>query len=142
LFYEIIDKPISMVRNVLRCLGIEKQGENMDNDPIEKYLPLSESTYYILLVLIEPIYGYEVMQKVETLTNGEVIIGPGTLYGAFSTLEKEGLIELIRVEDRRKFYMLTEKGRKTLKAQMGRLKLMTQSARQILVETRDPLLMM
>ena len=121
---------------------MEQKGENMENIQIEKYLPLSESTYYIMLVLIEPIYGYEVMQKVETLTNGEVIIGPGTLYGAFSTLEKEGLIELIRVEDRRKFYMLTEKGRTTLKAQMGRLKLMTQSARQILLETRHPLLMM
>ncbi len=109
---------------------------------IEKYLPLSESTYYIMLVLVNPIHGYGVMQKVETLTDGEVSIGPGTLYGAFSTLEKEDLIEMVREEDRRKYYTLTEKGRETLRAQLMRLKIMTQSARQTMIESRDSLLAM
>ena len=49
----------------------------------ENYLPLSESTYYIMLMLTEPLHGYGVMQKVETMTGGKVVIGPGTLYGAF-----------------------------------------------------------
>ena len=113
---------------------------NVEN--IEKYLPLSESTYYIMLVLVEPIHGYGIMQKVEELTNGEVSIGPGTLYGAFSTLEKERLIEMIKEEDRRKYYMLTEKGRETLRAQLLRLKIMTQSARQVMIETNDSLLIL
>lgn len=113
----------------------------MDDDlSIEKYLPLSESTFYIMLILVKPIHGYGLMQKVEALTGGEVTIGPGTLYGAFSTLEKEDLISMVRVEDRRKFYVLTDKGRATLKAQMKRLKIMTQSARWILAESRDSLL--
>ena len=56
---------------------------------ITKYLPLSEATYYILLSLVEPLHGYGVMQKVETTSSGTVSIGPGTLYGAFTTLEKE-----------------------------------------------------
>ena len=107
---------------------------------IEKYLPLSESTYYIMLVLVQPIHGYGIMQKVESLTNGEVSIGPGTLYGAFSTLEKEGLISMVRVEDRRKYYVLTEKGRATLRAQIKRLKIMTQCARQIMAESQDSIL--
>ena len=107
---------------------------------IEKYLPLSESTYYIMLVLVQPIHGYGIMQKVESLTNGEVSIGPGTLYGAFSTLEKEGLISMVRVEDRRKYYVLTEKGRTTLRAQIKRLKIMTQCARQIMAESQDSIL--
>ena len=107
---------------------------------IEKYLPLSESTYYIMLVLVQPIHGYGIMQKVESLTNGEVSIGPGTLYGAFSTLEKEGLISMVREEDRRKYYVLTEKGRTTLRAQIKRLKIMTQCARQIMAESQDSIL--
>jgi len=111
-----------------------------NEETIEKYLPLSESTYYIMLVLVKPIHGYGIMQKVEALTNGAVTIGPGTLYGAFSTLEKEGLISMVRAEDRRKYYVLTEKGRAALRAQIIRLKIMTQSARQIMAESRDSLL--
>ena len=111
-----------------------------NKETIEKYLPLSESTYYIMLVLVQPIHGYGIMQKVESLTNGEVSIGPGTLYGAFSTLEKEGLISMVRVEDRRKYYVLTEKGRTTLRAQIKRLKIMTQCARQIMAESQDSIL--
>ena len=107
---------------------------NKENN-IEKYLPLSESTYYIMLMLVEPMHGYGLMQEVEALTGGKVSIGPGTLYGAFSTLEKEGLIVLDRVEDRRKFYALTEKGRSTLNAQIRRLQLMSQSAQQVLAKS-------
>ena len=66
---------------------------------ISKYLPLSEATYYILLALVEPLHGYGVMQKVEAMSDESVRIGPGTLYGAFTTLEKEGLISLVKEED-------------------------------------------
>ena len=48
-----------------------------------KYLPLTESTAYILLALSEPLHGYGVMQKVEHISEGTVRIGAGTLYGAF-----------------------------------------------------------
>jgi DNA-binding PadR family transcriptional regulator len=106
----------------------------LNENNIEKYLPLSESTYYIMLMLLEPLHGYGLMQKVEAMTNGEVSIGPGTLYGAFSTLEKEELIAMVRVEDRRKYYVLTDKGRAALSAQIKRLRLMTQSAKQVLVD--------
>ena len=61
-------------------------------DKIQRHLPLTEPTYYILLSLTEPLHGYAVMQKVEQLSNGAVSVGPGTLYGALSTLEKDGLI--------------------------------------------------
>ncbi len=111
-----------------------------NEETIEKYLPLSESTYYIMLVLVKPIHGYGIMQKVESLTNGEVSIGPGTLYGAFTTLEKEGLISMVREEERRKYYVLTEKGRAILRAQIMRLKIMTQCARQIMAESQDSIL--
>jgi DNA-binding PadR family transcriptional regulator len=93
---------------------------------IQKYLPLTEATYYILLTLRDPLHGYAVMQQVQEMSNGLVEIGPGTLYGAFSNLEKEGLIEMVKHENRRKSYLLTTKGKRTLLAQIQRLQIMTQ----------------
>ena len=92
-------------------------------DP-EKYLPLTESTYYILLALAEPLHGYGVMQKVETMSEGTVRIGPGTLYGAFSTLESEGLIVKVDEVDRRKSYRATEKGKSVLKEHIRRCEIL------------------
>ena len=107
-----------------------------DNN-VEKYLPLRESTYYIMLMLVEPLHGYGVMQEVETMTGGTVVIGPGTLYGAFSTLEKENLIAMVRMEARRKFYILTDKGRAVLRCQIERLEMMTHNGRQVLARLGD-----
>lgn len=98
---------------------------------IDKYLPLTESTYYILLALVEPLHGYGVMQNVETLSENTVKVGPGTLYGAFQTLEKEALIVKVGEEDRRKIYTLTEKGREVLKRQIDRLAIMLRSGSSV-----------
>jgi DNA-binding PadR family transcriptional regulator len=92
-----------------------------------KILPLSEATYYILVALDEPLHGYAIMQKVEAISEGNVFIGPGTLYGAFSTLEKQGLIEKVKEEDRRKSYALTERGREVLAEQLRRLQIMVRN---------------
>jgi DNA-binding PadR family transcriptional regulator len=89
-----------------------------------KYLPLPEATYYILVALDEPLHGYAIMQKVEAMSEGTVVIGPGTLYGAFSTLEKQGLIAMVKEEARRKYYALTERGREVLAEQLRRLQIM------------------
>lgn len=94
---------------------------------IEKYLPLTEATYYIMLALVEPLHGYGVMQKVDEISKGIVKVGPGTLYGAFNTLEKEGLITKVREEERRKSYTLTAKGRVVLAVQIERLEIMSKN---------------
>ena len=99
----------------------------MVRDDINKYLPLTESTYYIMLTLIEPLHGYAVMQKVEEISKGTVKVGPGTLYGAFIALEKEGLIVKVKEENRRKSYVLTPKGKKVLINQIERLEIMTRN---------------
>jgi DNA-binding PadR family transcriptional regulator len=96
-------------------------------DIVEKYLPLTESTYYILLALVNPLHGYGVMQKVEAMSEGAVKIGPGTLYGAFQALEKEGLIVKTGEEERRKIYALTPKGREVLGKQVERLRIMVRN---------------
>ena len=90
----------------------------------KKYLPLTESTAYTLLALTEPLHGYGVMQKVESMSNSTVKIGPGTLYGAFTTLEREGLIVKVDEADRRKIYTLTDKGRQVLKEHIRRAEIM------------------
>ena len=96
-----------------------------DPSKFHKYLPLTETTYYILLALIEPRHGYVVMQKVREMSRGSVEVGPGTLYGAFSKLLKEDFIRIVREDHRRKTYTLTEKGKALLREQIGRLEIMT-----------------
>jgi DNA-binding PadR family transcriptional regulator len=93
-------------------------------DPILKYLPLSETTAYTLLSLAVPLHGDGIMQKVEEISQGTVKLGPGTLYGAFSTLESEGLIVKVGEADRRKTYTLTEKGRQVIKEHIRRCEIM------------------
>ncbi|MHB8132613.1 MAG: PadR family transcriptional regulator [Anaerolineaceae bacterium] len=100
-------------------------------DDYSKYLPLSESTFYILLALVEPLHGYGIMQKVESLSNGMVKIGPGTLYGAFTTLEKEKLITKVSEIDRRKTYSLTSKGKTVLSRQIERIEMMVNHGVQV-----------
>ena len=99
----------------------------MVRDDINKYLPLTESTYYIMLTLIEPLHGYAVMQKVDEISKGTVKVGPGTLYGAFTALEKEKLIVKVKEEKRRKSYVLTPKGKNVLLNQIKRLEIMTRN---------------
>jgi DNA-binding PadR family transcriptional regulator len=100
-------------------------------DRIAGHLPLTEPTYYILLALTEALHGYAVMQKVEQLSHGAVIVGPGTLYGAFSTLERDGLIVKVAEVERRKSYALTALGRQVLLAQIGRLQIMVRRGGEV-----------
>ena len=99
-----------------------------------KYLPLSEASFYMLAALHEPSHGYAIMRKVEEMSGGAVTIGPGTMYGAFATLEKQQLIVKVAEQERRKVYALTELGRQVLAAQVRRLEIMVTSARAALGE--------
>jgi DNA-binding PadR family transcriptional regulator len=97
---------------------------------LNRYLPLTESTYYIMLALSRPLHGYAVMQRVAELSRGTVAVGPGTLYGAFVTLEKQRLIEKVGEEGRRKIYTLTALGSRVLAAHTERLRTMTRAGSQ------------
>jgi Predicted transcriptional regulators len=88
----------------------------------DKNLPLTETTYYILLALLEPSHGYLIMQKIEELSSEQVKIAAGTLYGAIENLQKQKLIESVKSDDsRRKVYVITEKGREILKLDYERM---------------------
>lgn len=93
---------------------------------VSKYLPLTETTYYILVALLEPGHGYYIMKKVEELSNGKVRIAAGTMYGATDNLLKQKLIEAVPSEDkRRKTYVITELGKEVLHSEAERLRFLT-----------------
>lgn len=88
----------------------------------EKHLPLTETTYYILLALLEPSHGYAVMQRVEELSQGQVRIAAGTMYGALENLVRQKLIApAASADQRRKTYVLTDAGRNVLQLDCERM---------------------
>ncbi|MEY8391363.1 PadR family transcriptional regulator [Lachnospiraceae bacterium] len=96
---------------------------------LSSYLPLTETTWYILIALTEPGHGYYIMQKVETLSRGTVRIAAGTMYGAIEHLLKQKFIKSIKSEDkRRKVYQITELGTEVLKLEAERLRHLVQVA--------------
>lgn len=106
---------------------------------INQYLPLTETTYYIMLSLIEPQHGYGIMQQVKQLSNGKVVLAPGTLYGALSNLKKQKLINLI-IEDtqnRRKVYKLTDLGHEVLSMEYQRMQTLVSISKSMLEKEKD-----
>lgn len=88
-----------------------------------KNLPLTETVYYILLSLFEPAHGYLIMKKVEELSNDEVRMAAGTLYGAIENLLKLKYIKPVESEDkRRKVYVITKEGKNILLLDYERMK--------------------
>lgn len=93
------------------------------NERIKKiYVPMTETSFYILFCLREESHGYGIVQKVEELTEAEVSLSPGTLYGSLSKMEKDGLIRFVRQEEKRKIYKITEEGEEILKIEINRIK--------------------
>lgn len=104
------------------------------NTKARKYIPLTEATYYILLSLVKPMHGYGIMQMVEEMTNGEVKLGPGTLYGNTTKLLKEKLIVEVASTDRKKCYELTPLGKEVLELEYNRLQRSVRNGNSILGE--------
>ena len=94
----------------------------MDAHTKKVYVPMTETAFYILYCLREENHGYGIVQTVETLTDGEVRLAPGTMYGSLSKMEKDGVIRFVREEDKRKLYVITDLGRQVLKLEMKRIR--------------------
>ena len=95
---------------------------------------LTEATYYILLSLYRPRHGYGIMQQTEELSGGRVRLAAGTLYGALNTLCDKGWIVLQAAGDRRKEYLLTDRGKEILVSEVRRLKELARNGERILGE--------
>ena len=112
----------------------------------EEFLPLTPAVFNILLALADSEkHGYGIMLEVEANTKGQVIMGPGTLYGSIKRMLKAGLIEESDEradpemdEQRRKYYKLTNLGRRVLHMEAERLASQVMIARAKNVLGFDP----
>ena len=112
----------------------------------EEMLPLTPAVFNILLALADgEKHGYGIMQEVETNTKGQVLMGPGTLYGSIKRMLQTGLIEESderadpEMDDqRRKYYKLTNLGRRVLNMEAERLASQVMIARAKNVLGFDP----
>lgn len=98
----------------------------------EQFQNLTEPMYYILLSLIEERYGYEIMQSITQKTDGRVVVGPGTLYTLLARFQKEGIINQVSDDGRRKTYILTDSGRELLMEEYNRLKMLVGDGSSVL----------
>ena len=103
----------------------------MDAHIKKVYVPMTETSFYILLCLRIPNHGYGIVQKVKELTDNEVVLGPGTMYGSLSKMEKDGLIHFIREEDKRKSYEITELGTEVLELELKRIRRLYRNAQEV-----------
>ena len=89
---------------------------------IKKYIPMTETAYYILLSLTEPRHGYGIIKRVEEMTDGRLQLGSGTIYGTLTKMHKDGLITIYADEKRKTVYEVTAAGKEIMRTEMSRLK--------------------
>ena len=90
----------------------------------EQFQTLTEPMYYILLALTEECCGVDIMEKVKEISQGRVLVGPGTLYAMLAKFEENGVIRLTASEGRRKSYIITQAGKEMLQKEYDRLQVM------------------
>jgi DNA-binding PadR family transcriptional regulator len=101
---------------------------------LEHNTPLTESLFYILLAVRTPNHGYGIIQDVSDMTDGRVVLGPGTLYGAINSMLKKKWIRLYSEDKesrKKKEYLLTSHGRKVFDNEVRRLQELIENARKI-----------
>jgi len=84
---------------------------------------LTETTFLVLLAVYKPNHGYGIMQFIEKETNGRVVLGAGTLYGAINTLVKKKWIAPLNDEadSKKKEYIITDVGKQKAEDELNRL---------------------
>ena len=98
-------------------------------ESLDELLPLSPTTFHVLVAMANgPRHGYAIAQEVEELTNGRIVMGPGTLYGSLQRMVGAGLIEEAENPGddglhagRRRYYRMTPLGSAALRSESERL---------------------
>lgn len=101
-------------------------------------LPLTAAVCNILMALADgEKHGYAIMQAVAAETGGGVAMGPGTLYGSLDRMLRARLVEeseggdgAAAESERRRYYRLTDFGRRVLCAEVARLERAVRLARR------------
>lgn len=104
--------------------------------------PLSLPIVHMLLVLSDgERHGYAIKQEVERRTEGDIRLGPGTLYEAIQRLKADGLIEETPVAGGpapRRCYRITHAGLAALRLELRRFGLVVAHARSSARGLIDP----
>lgn len=98
---------------------------------MEGNIPLTEALFYILLAVRKPNHGYGIIQEITEITNGRVILGPGTLYGAVNSMLSKEWIQLFsedKASRKKKEYLITEKGKEVFGKEVERLQELIENA--------------
>lgn len=98
---------------------------------------LTPAVFHILLALAQgERHGYGILKDVLEQTDGDVHLGPGTLYGTLQRLMESGLVEEVEGsgstadrDERRRYYRITRAGRRALGADVDRMDTLVRSAR-------------
>jgi len=126
--YDISRKNIS-TKDIMKS---KKRGMRMDGSLLKKYIPMTETTYYTLLAVMEKRHGYAIMQFVNELTEGRIQLGTGTLYTMVGRLTADGVISIPPNEDGKKSYLITELGKELLEIETKRLEEQLEDGKSIL----------
>ena len=88
-----------------------------------KFKTLTEQMFYILLCLKDECYGIDIFDKITQITQGKVTVGSGTVYTLLEQFLDAEMIREVKVEGRRRSYILTNKGKEMLEAETERLRM-------------------
>ena len=102
----------------------------MDAHIKKVYVPMTETGFYILLCLRNPNHGYGIVQLVDKMTDGEIKLTPGTMYGSLSKMEKDKLIQFVKEEEKRKIYKITELGNEVLELELKRIERLYRNSKE------------
>ncbi len=108
-------------------------------DPVDpaRHLPLTPAMLHVLIALADrERHGYAILKEIKRRTDDRVELSAGTLYGVIRRLYSDGMIEESDErpdpdldDERRRYYRLTEFGRRVVAAEAERMESVLQMVR-------------
>ena len=103
--------------------------------------PLTPAVFHILLALTGGrLHGYAISKDILKRTDGNVRMGPGTLYGTLQRLLDLSWVEVSEspedTDERRRYYRLTALGRRALEGEVHRMEALVRAARHARVNPK------
>ena len=114
----------------------KKGRTSVDSEKPSDLLPLPAAQLHILLALADgEKHGYGIMSEVEAMTDGDVTMGPATLYGTVKRMLNAGQVEETderpdpELDDERgRYYRLSGFGAPVLDAEVARMEQLARTA--------------
>ncbi len=108
-------------------------------------VPLKPVDFHLLLALVdEPLHGYALAARIREQSDGQVRMMPGNLYSVIRRLVQQGLVAEAEapaaagsVDSRRRYFTLTDLGRRVLEEEARRMARMAELARRRLLGEGD-----